>query len=178
MRWMIRYVKLRFGVLLWSIGTVLNGSFFYWGYKNFSRIKDLELYLTRTTDVLKRALTWKVEDFFLPDKLPEFSQELKKYAMHFDTLQVTYKKPFVGEAWIEMTITFKIQHDDIFWNFFKALYTRYKGRIESVTLTLSRGEAEASDYDASSPHFSEDEALKNWINGVYKARYYFFNAER
>ena len=175
-RWMKHYITLRLGLILWSVGGLLHGSLFYWGYKKFLRIKALESSIVQRKCVLKRALTWQISRPLHLDKLSNFSQELQKYATHFNTIQVAYQTPSQQNAWIEMTITFKVKHDDIFWNFFKNLYKNHKGRIESVALTLSREEPAQLDQETLSPSFPGDEAVKSGIHGVYTVRYYFFNS--
>lgn len=174
---MIRCIKLRLGLLLWSLGLLFQAGLLCWEYRTFLSIQTLKTKLFKTKGILNRASLWKIQAPLQLNKLIDFSQELKKYAAHFDEIEITYKNFCELESYIELTIRFKVKHDDIFWNFFKTLYTYHKGRIESIYLSLSREKEELLDQDTSLPSFPKNEASNLRINGLYTARYYCFTPE-
>ncbi|WP_162147088.1 hypothetical protein [Holospora obtusa] len=176
---MIQCIKFRLGFLLWSTGVCLQAGILVWGYTTFSEIKILEFQLTKAQRTLVRASTWTVQNPLYSQKLLEFSKEIQQHARHFSNIQVIYKTPSDFKPFIEITIKFRIQHDDIFWNFFKTLYTQHKGRIESLYLSLSREKDEFFDQeqDSLSSLRKYEENVNTYINGTYTARYYYFNPE-
>lgn len=171
---LIHALYLRFGILIWlvcltiecvGIGVLCHRSDMY---------RALNTMVTRSAHTLELAKEWQIAQTVAPQHLSRITQEIQNMARYFDTIQLTFREgdEDAQKKFCEMTMSFTLKHDDIFWKFFTALHKKYRGRICSTELSLCKEGRES--YDSITEPMSTSEEHFLFLRGRYTARWYYF----
>jgi hypothetical protein len=164
----------RFGILIWVACLAIECASLGILYHKRGMYRALNTMVTLSAQALKLTEHWKITQTVAPQHLSHITQEIRNMAKYFDTIQLTFREgdEDAQKKFCEMTMSFTLKHDDIFWKFFIALHKKYRGRIYSTELSLCKEEREACDSVTEPIRTSEEHSL--FLKGRYTARWYYF----
>lgn len=171
---LIHTLYVRSGMLVWiaclAIECMSVGSLYY-KRDVYHKLTQMVALSART---LKLATHWNIGQTVAPQHFSRITQDIQNMAHYFDTIQLTFREgdDDAHKKFCEMTMTFTLKHDDIFWKFFAALHHKYRGRIYSTALSLCKEEREP--YDSITEPMSTSQEHSLFLKGRYTARWYYF----
>ena len=171
---LIHFLYVRFGILIWLLCLAMEGMSLNISYHAQEKYHALKEQIKHSEKTLGLAAQWKLRSEVTAQKITQITQDIQKLAQHFDTIQVTFYNVDhdTARSFCEMTMTFTLKHDDIFWKFFHALHHKYRGRIQSTELSLCKEEIKTEDMLLEHPNLSSQASAL--LKGKYIARWYYF----
>lgn len=166
----LRYM--RFGIVFWACALLLEFASLYAFYSTKQRAEHLRYLIAQEGSTVTEAKKWVLPETINSRNISKFSQEIQKIAQNFDEIQITFQESTTQKTWIELTMTFTLKHDDIFWKFFTNVHEQYRGRLHSVNLLLYKENNTSPEMDFNTVEVSSDEKIS--LKGKYIARWYYF----